>query len=68
MRNDFMTYPYIFDKTVEKSVAEINEKFKEEMEKDNPDKDAIMKLRLQRLYKGMEMNTSFGMRYNGIPW
>ena len=57
-----------FDDAVVKDLSEITKKMDEEMEKDSPDKDAIMKLRLLKLYRGMEMNTSYGPRYNGIPW
>lgn len=68
MKADVNTYGFQFDNSVTKDLSEITKKMEEEAKKPNPDKDTIMKLRLQKLYRGMEMNTSMGSRYNGIPW
>ena len=68
MRIDPNIYGFQFDRSVTKDLSEIEEKLDREASKDNPDKDEIMKLRLQRLYRGMELNSAIGTRYNGIPW
>ena len=68
MKIDPNIYGFQFDGSITKDLSDINKKLEEEEMKESPDKDAIMNLRLKRLYRGMEMNTARGTRYNGIPW
>ena len=53
MKTDLRMYGQGFNSNVVKEVNSLNEKIEKET---NPEE--ILKLRLQRLYKGMELNTN----------
>ena len=61
MNNDIKLYGNGFNPEVLKDVKSLNEKIEKES---NPDE--ALKLRLQRLYRGMELNAGLNIRpYNG---
>ena len=53
MKNDLRMYGQEFNSSVVKDINEINEKLENET-----DQEKILKLRLQRLYRGMELNSN----------
>jgi hypothetical protein len=57
MKNNIRLYGQEFNPSVIKDVKEINEKINKET-----NSEEILKLRLQRLYRGMELNTSIYQR------
>lgn len=57
MNKDIRLYGNNFDLSVVKDVEKINDKLKEETSDEE-----ILKLRLQRLYRGMEMNHGLNKR------
>lgn len=64
MSADPREYTRGFNSQILQDVDKINEKIKEEK-----DPEELMKLRLQRLYKGMEINTGINRPYGGLyPW
>lgn len=61
MNNDIRLYGNEFNPEVMKDLKSLNEKIEKEK-----DPEAALKLRLQRLYRGMELNTGLTTRpYNG---
>ena len=60
MNNDIRLYGNGFNPEVLKDVRSINEKIEKEK-----DPEAALKLRLQRLYRGMELNTGLTTRPYG---
>lgn len=54
MKNDLRMYGQEFNSNVVKNINEINEKLENET-----DQEEVLKLRLQRLYRGMELNSNF---------
>lgn len=61
MNNDIRIYGNGFNPEVLKDVKSLNEKIEKEQ-----NSEEIMKLRLQRLYRGMELNTGLSTRpYRG---
>ena len=61
MNNDIRIYGNGFNPEILKDVKSLNEKIAKEH-----DPEAALKLRLQRLYRGMELNTGIAQRpYNG---
>lgn len=59
-----------FDSSVVKDLQKINEELTTESKKETPDDDKILKLRMQKLLRGMELNTGIA-NYNtrrGIPY
>ena len=60
MNTDIRLYGNEYDPNVMKDVQDLNEK----IEKSN-DKDELLKLRMQRLYRGMELNTGLSRPYAG---
>ena len=54
MKNDLRMYGQEFNSNVVKDINEINEKLENET-----DQEEVLKLRLQRLYRGMELNSNF---------
>lgn len=69
MRNENI-YGSKFDKDVLKDLKELDSKLKEEEKKEEPDKEELLKLRLQKLYRGMELNNGYITNYprRGIPY
>jgi hypothetical protein len=59
MKNDIRMYGQEFNSAIVKDINELNQKIEKET-----DKEELLKLRLQRLYRGMEINTSI---YNRNP-
>lgn len=59
-----------FDKDVLKDLKEIDSKLKEEEKKEEPDREELLKLRMQKLYRGMELNNGYITNYpnRGIPY
>lgn len=59
-----------FDKDVLKDLKSIDDKLQEEVKKEEPDKEEILKLKLQKLYRGMELNNGYITNYpnRGIPY
>ena len=57
MNNDIRLYGNGFNPEVLKDVKSLNEKIEKEA-----NSDEAMKLRLQRLYRGMELNTGLNIR------
>jgi hypothetical protein len=57
MKNNIKMYGQEFDLGVINDINNINEKLENEK-----DPEEILKLRMQRLYRGMEMNTSIYKR------
>lgn len=57
MNNDIRLYGNSFDSTVVKDIKSLNEKLEKET-----DPEEILKLRLQRLYRGMEINSGVAKR------
>lgn len=57
MKTDLRMYGQEFNSSVVKDVNMLNEKLEKET-----DPEEILKLRLQRLYKGMELNTNIYQR------
>ena len=53
MKNDLRMYGQEFNSNVVKDINEINEKLENET-----DQEEVLKLRLQRLYRGMELNSN----------
>lgn len=61
MSNDIRLYGNEFNPEVMKDLKSLNEKIEKEK-----DPEAALKLRLQRLYRGMELNAGLNIRpYNG---
>jgi len=61
MNNDIKLYGNGFNPEILKDVKSLNEKIEKEK-----DPEEVMKLRLQRLYRGMELNTGImGHPYSG---
>ena len=61
MNNDIRIYGNGFNPEILKDVKSLNEKIAKEQ-----DPEAALKLRLQRLYRGMELNTGIAQRpYKG---
>ena len=61
MNNDIRIYGNGFNPEVLKDVKSLNEKIEKEQ-----NSEEAMKLRLQRLYRGMELNTGLSIRpYRG---
>ena len=59
-----------FDKDVLKDWTEIESKLKEEEGKEEPNKEELLKLKMQKLYRGMELNNGYITNYpnRGIPY
>ena len=59
-----------FYKEVLKDLKEIDSKLKEEEEKEEPDREELLKLKMLRLYRGMELNNGYIANYpnRGIPY
>lgn len=60
MNNDSRLYGNAFNPEVLKDVKSINEKITKEK-----DPEEALKLRLQRLYRGMELNSGWGRPWGG---
>jgi hypothetical protein len=59
MKTDLRMYGNEFNPSIVKDINDINKKIEKET-----DSEELLKLRLQRLYRGMEINTSI---YNRNP-
>lgn len=57
MKTDLRMYGQEFNQNIVKDVNKLNEKIEKET-----DPEEILKLRLQRLYRGMELNTNIYQR------
>lgn len=57
MKNDLRMYGQELNSSAVKDVIKLNEKLEKET-----DPEEILKLRLQRLYRGMELNTNMYQR------
>ena len=59
-----------FDKDVLKDLKEIDSKLKEEEGKEEPDREEPLKLKILKLYRGMELNNGYITNYpnRGIPY
>ena len=64
MKNDLRMYGNMVNPDVIKDIKKINEEL-EEATKEKKDAEEILKLRLQRLYRGMEINTGLTTRPYG---
>lgn len=52
-----------------KDLSKINGQIEEELEKEKPDKERLLQLKMQQLYRGMEMNMGTYNNYRrNIPW
>ena len=63
MRFDYLNYKSQFDANVLRDMKKIDEKINEEKKNETPDQDAIMKLRIAKLYRGMELCSGYANRY-----
>lgn len=58
-----------FNPDVIKDLSKINGQIEEELEKEKPDKERLLQLKMQQLYRGMEMNMGTYNNYRrNIPW
>lgn len=59
-----------FNSNVANDLKEIDSKIKEEMESIEVDKEKLLRLRMEKLYRGMELNSGIGFNNNrrGIPY
>lgn len=64
MKNDIRLYGNTVNPEVLKDLRKINEQIDEASKKEEVDKEEMLKLRMQRLYRGMEINTGLNTR----PW
>lgn len=69
MRNENI-YGSKFDKDILKDLKDIDSKLKEEEGKEEPDREEILKLKMLKLYRGMELNNGYITNYpnRGIPY
>lgn len=70
MINNYTSLYSSFDPKVFKDLEKIREKIEEEESQENVDGEKLMKLRMQQLYRGMELNSGYGFNNNmrGIPY
>ena len=70
MNTNIRTYTRQFNSDIVKDLQKIDKKIKEEIYKNNPDKEKILKLRQQQFLRGMELGScdvsNFTRRF--IPW
>jgi len=58
-----------FNDDVLKDLKDIENQIKEEKENPEADAEKLLKLRLKKLYRGMELNSGFGNNIRrGIPY
>lgn len=70
MVNNNYLYGNQFDSKVVSDLKEIDKKLKEEKSKSEINSEEVLRLRLQKLYRGMELNNGIGFNNNrrGIPY
>ena len=62
-------YGQNFNPEVLKDLSKIYDKIQEEKEKEQPDKEKLLQLKMQQLYRGMELSSGYYNNYRrNIPW
>ena len=62
-------YSMAFDKDVLNDLKKIDDSYKKEIENGNPDEEKLLQLKMQKLYRGMELNAGFiGGRFGFRPY
>lgn len=59
-----------FDRDVLNDLEKISKEIEEEEQKDEIDKEHLLQLKMQKLYRGMELNSGYITNYRnrGIPY